>query len=144
MKKILLSKEKIGELKKELKKLKKDVLKHHEDEHENIKMSIREAASYDVVIGSKQVKLNELKNTIKCAEILPEKIESERSVLGSWIEVKDEKGDSRNYRLVHPIEANPSKNLLSVESPLGRALIDKKEGDKVVFNDNEVEIIAIM
>jgi transcription elongation GreA/GreB family factor len=143
MNKIYLSKGRIAELRKELRKLKADVLKHHEDEHENIKMSYREAVSFDIVIGAKEARVRKLKEILKNVGILPNRVENEKVVLGSHIELKDEEGNANKYRLVHPIEADPSENLLSVESPLGKVLLNKCEGDKVVFNGSEVEIITI-
>jgi hypothetical protein len=40
-------------------------------------------------------------------------------------------GDAESYRLVSAMHARPSAGLLSVESPIGRALIGKKAGQRV-------------
>jgi transcription elongation factor GreA len=40
-------------------------------------------------------------------------------------------GDTESYSIVSAIEARPSSGLLSVESPIGRALIGKRAGQRV-------------
>jgi transcription elongation factor GreA len=143
MTKILLSQQKIDSIKKELAQLKYEVLEHHEAEHENIKMSIREAASYDVTIGARQVKVRELEKILKDVEVLPDSVNSEEAVLGSWVELEDEDGNCQKYRLVHPLEADPKKGLLSVESPLGKKLLNKKKNEFIDFNDSRQKIANV-
>ena len=50
---------------------------------------------------------------------------------GSTIEVEDDEGESIVYHLVGAVEADPSTGHISVESPVGRALVGKRAGDKV-------------
>jgi transcription elongation factor GreB len=47
------------------------------------------------------------------------------------VTVEDEKGEERTYRLVGPDEFDLERGLLSVDAPLGRALLGRKEGDLV-------------
>jgi transcription elongation factor GreA len=52
--------------------------------------------------------------------------------VGSVVNVKDEtSGKSLQYTIVGSTEANPSENKLSNESPVGKALLGNKRGDKV-------------
>ncbi len=142
-KEILLSKGKIKELKKELKGIKKQVLKHYEAEHETILASMREAASFDVTIKVKQSRLNTLKNILKNVKVLPSKIDSDKVILGSWIELRDENDKIIKYRIVHPLEADPKRSLLSVESPLGTLLLNKEVNSIVNLNEREYRIVSI-
>jgi len=57
---------------------------------------------------------------------------SGRAYFGAWVAVEDEKGEERSYRLVGPDEFDVARGLLSVDSPLGRALLGKKQGETVV------------
>lgn len=52
--------------------------------------------------------------------------------VGDEVDVEDEDGDVDTYALVHSAEANASKGRVSVDSPLGRALLGARPGDKVV------------
>ncbi len=54
---------------------------------------------------------------------------SGRAYFGAWVVVEDDAGDTREYRLVGPDEADAGAGLVSVEAPLGRALLGKREGD---------------
>jgi transcription elongation factor GreB len=52
---------------------------------------------------------------------------------GAWVRVDDGDGEERVYRLVGPDEADAPRGLISVEAPLGRALLGRAEGDVVRF-----------
>ncbi len=55
---------------------------------------------------------------------------SQQVVVGATITV-DDQGMRRTYEIVGSNEADPSKGLISNESPLGQALIGKKSGENV-------------
>jgi transcription elongation factor GreB len=70
-----------------------------------------------------------------------------RAFFGAWVTVEDEDGEERTYRLVGPDEFAVERGLISVEAPLGRALLGKREGDVVTVQRPagtvEVTIVAI-
>jgi transcription elongation factor GreB len=55
-----------------------------------------------------------------------------RAFFGAWVTVEHEDGDERTFRLVGPDEFDVPQGLISVDAPLGRALLGKREGDTVV------------
>ncbi|HTP49681.1 MAG TPA: transcription elongation factor GreB [Anaeromyxobacteraceae bacterium] len=57
---------------------------------------------------------------------------SGRAYFGAWVTVEGEDGVERSYRLVGPDEFDAAAGLISVEAPLGRALLGKRDGDVVV------------
>ena len=71
-----------------------------------------------------------------------EKIPNDRSGLGSTLYLRDlNTGEEIKYHLVFPEEVNPDLRKLSAASPVGRALVGKREGDDVVvpLPDNKLE-----
>lgn len=60
--------------------------------------------------------------------------DQQRVYFGAWVTVEDEDGVLQTYRIVGPDEFDLSKNKLSMDSPLARALLGKRVGDDVVFN----------
>lgn len=50
---------------------------------------------------------------------------------GSTVHLKDETGSTVVFQLVMPEEADAAKGLISTASPIGRALLNKEEGDEV-------------
>lgn len=50
---------------------------------------------------------------------------------GSTIEVEDDEGERTTYHLVGGIESDPGTGRISVDSPVGRALVGKRKGDAV-------------
>jgi len=54
--------------------------------------------------------------------------------LGSRVTIVEEDGPPETYHIVGSAEADPTKGLISNESPLGQALMDRKVGEKAVVN----------
>lgn len=48
---------------------------------------------------------------------------------GAWLELEDEAGRSHRYRIVGPDETDPQRGWISLDSPLARAALGKREGD---------------
>ena len=57
---------------------------------------------------------------------------SGRAFFGAWVTVELEDGEARTWRLVGPDEFDVAQGRLSVDSPLGRALLGRGAGDVVV------------
>ena len=55
-----------------------------------------------------------------------------RVFFGAWVRVAVEARRARRLRIVGPDEAAQAKHLVSVDSPLARALLGKRVGDEVV------------
>lgn len=55
-----------------------------------------------------------------------------RAYFGAWVALEDEEGGEHVYRLVGPDETDARAGWISVEAPLGRALLGKAEGDVVL------------
>ncbi|MCP4355003.1 MAG: transcription elongation factor GreA [Proteobacteria bacterium] len=80
-------------------------------------------------------RIQELEIKISTASIIePLKITEDKIVLGATVCVVDVDTDEENtYAIVGQDEANIDKNLISVSSPMARALIGKQEGDEATF-----------
>jgi transcription elongation factor GreB len=61
----------------------------------------------------------------------PQDRSDSRVYFGAWVTLEDEEGDEVEYRLVGPDEADARSNHVSIDSPVGRALLGKREGDDV-------------
>ncbi len=86
-----------------------------------------------------------LSQIIRNAQIIEEGGSSDQVRLGSRVTVV-EKGtrEKEVYHLVGPAEANPSQGKISFESPLGKALLDSKKGDKVVVHAPDGDITFVI
>ena len=58
--------------------------------------------------------------------------DTSRIFFGAWVEIEDEEGNIQKYRIVGPDEFDPSKNFISIDSPMAKALLRKTVGDDVV------------
>jgi transcription elongation factor GreB len=50
---------------------------------------------------------------------------------GAWVTLEDDDGVEVEYRLVGPDEADVKTNQVSIDSPVGKALLGRREGDDV-------------
>jgi transcription elongation factor GreB len=54
-----------------------------------------------------------------------------RAFFGAWVTVEDDDGDTKTFRIVGPDESNVDTGWISMDSPVGKALLGKREGDEV-------------
>lgn len=70
-----------------------------------------------------------------------------RVYFGAWVTLEDESGGRVRYRIVGPDETDAEHGRISIDSPIGRALIGKEAGDEVVVRRPKgpasFEILAI-
>ena len=66
---------------------------------------------------------------------------------GALVTIEDENGDEKVLRLVDKEEVDPDRNRVSVQSPMGKALMGREEGDSFVLRlpkkTVEYEIISV-
>ncbi len=78
----------------------------------------------------------------------PLKMSGSKAVLSATVEVINvDTDEEKTYVLVGPDEADLDKNLISVTSPLGHALLGKEEGDEATFKapggEHVYEILSV-
>jgi transcription elongation factor GreA len=79
-------------------------------------------------------RIKELEGTLSNAQIInPAELNVEgQAVFGATVDIEDlESGQRLTYQIVGDVEADIRSNLISVSSPVARALIGKSEGDVV-------------
>ncbi len=79
-------------------------------------------------------RIKELEGTLSNAQVIdPSALDVEgKAVFGATVEIEDlESGERVTYQIVGDVEADIKSNLISVSSPVARALIGKGEGDVV-------------
>jgi len=57
--------------------------------------------------------------------------ESDRVYFGAWVTVEDDEGERQRYQLVGPDEFDAAAGRISVDSPVGRALMGRRLADEV-------------
>jgi len=54
-----------------------------------------------------------------------------RVFFGAWVTIEDEAGARRRHRIVGPDEFDREPGYISMDSPLGKALLGKRVGDRI-------------
>lgn len=138
---VYLTKEGLKELKAELKNLK-------EVKRQEVLDRLKEAISYGDLSENSEYeeskneqafvegRIIELEEKIKNAQIIEEtqgKQKGDTVQIGSTIEIQNltDNDPVEMYTIVGSTEADPMKNRISNESPIGHALMGKHKGDKV-------------
>ena len=60
-----------------------------------------------------------------------DRIPKDKAGFGSTVHLRSKNGDMTVYQLVMPEEANAEKGMISTSSPIGRAILNKGEGDEI-------------
>ena len=72
---------------------------------------------------------------------------SEKVLFGAWVEVLNEEGVTRNFRIVGIDETNATIGWVSWTSPLGKALLGAGLGDAVTVKtpkgEQEYEVVSV-
>ncbi|RME55767.1 MAG: transcription elongation factor GreA [Caldilineae bacterium] len=97
---------------------------------------LRENAGYDEAKNAQafvEGRIRELEAKIRNAHIIEESQQpSDEVALGRKVVVQEDGfPDKESYIIVGSTEADPAKGKISNESPIGKALLGKKKGDKV-------------
>lgn len=70
-----------------------------------------------------------------------------RVFFGAWVTLEDASGNRQRHRIVGPDEFDREPGYISMDSPLGRALLGKRQGDELKIalpaGARQFEIIAI-
>ena len=63
-----------------------------------------------------------------------------RVYFGSWVTVEDEEGRTQTFRVVGPDEIDAKKRWISMDSPMGKALLSREVGDEVTVRRPKGEV----
>jgi transcription elongation factor GreB len=70
--------------------------------------------------------------------------QQDKVFFGAWVTVEDVEGVQKTWRIVGPDESDPSEGKLSMESPVGRALMGKAEDDEARFQSPRGEAVLVV
>jgi transcription elongation factor GreB len=88
-----------------------------------------------------------LRESLRTAEVVPQPSENDRVQFGASVTVRDARGETTTYRLVGVDETDLDRNWVSWQSPIGRALLNTRLGQRVPFKfpagKTELEIVKI-
>jgi transcription elongation factor GreA len=123
--------EEIGELERELKtQLPKEIQRARE------LGDLRENAEYQAAKERQrflEARISLLKKRLADVHLMNvDKIPQGRVGLGSTVTVRESTGDTVVYQIVMPEDSDVERGWISTASPIGRALLNKEEGDEVV------------
>ncbi|AIL32955.1 transcription elongation factor GreA [Basilea psittacipulmonis] len=115
---------------------------------------LSENAEYDAARerqGFIEGRIKELESILSNSNVIDPStldVEEGRVVFGATVTIEDlDTGDELTYQLVGDAESDIRQNLISVTSPVGRALVGKMEGDvvnvTVPSGEKEYEIIEV-
>ena len=88
--------------------------------------------------GKNDSRIRYLERMLKTAEIISDESKEDEVGINNTVTVYfEEDGEEQVFRLVTSIRGNSMKNLISTESPMGKAILGHKAGDRVQIKVNE-------
>lgn len=133
----LLTIEGLKELEAELEQLK---VEGRKEAAEKIKVAksygdLSENSEYDEAMNDQaklEARISEIEHILKTAKVLDvDTLSNENVHIGSTVKLTDKKKKTYTYTIVGFAQADPAVGKISDESPVGKALIGHKKGDKV-------------
>ena len=88
-------------------------------------------------LGGLDYRIRYLQKRLPDLNVVRESPNTEGVFFGATVEVCDDTGESKKYRIVGPDEANAKTASISIDSPLARALLRKKVDDEVVLETTD-------
>ena len=86
-----------------------------------------------------EVEILKLQDLISYAKLVKSKTKGKVEI-GDSVKIKDEKGNERTITLVGENESNPLEGKVSHNSPLGKSILNKMEGDSFKFKTPKEEV----
>lgn len=77
-----------------------------------------------------ETRIGELEHILQNVQIIKKPKVDGQVRLGSTVQLKSAGGKAQQFQIVGTVEADPLNGKISDESPIGKALLGKKEGDK--------------
>jgi transcription elongation factor GreA len=77
-----------------------------------------------------EARISEVENILQNVEIIKKPKGDSKVQLGSTVKLKND-GKTKEFQVVGTVEADPLNGKISDESPIGQALLGKKEGESV-------------
>lgn len=150
--KFYVTEEGLAELNKELENLIHVELEQVKQELKDARAQgdLSENADYDAARDHEarvNSRIKELDYQIKHAEIISSKKKSNIVRIGSTVELEElDTGSKKKYKIVGTVEADPLNGNLSNETPLAKAILDRKVNDVCtveIKNPYQVKILKI-
>jgi len=126
--------EKIKKRYQELKKLRKSKIKDEVPQPFHSEEVSSEYLVFQEDLNFLEERIAELEEVLKNTRLIKPPLKEKQGIvsLGAEVLVKTDDGQTDEFKIVGPLEANPSLGKISNESPVGKALLGHQAGDEVV------------
>ena len=76
-----------------------------------------------------------LRKRIEALNVIHHSAEQNGKVFfGAWVDIENDEGDTKSFRIVGPDEIYGRNDYISIDSPMARALIKKEVDDEAIVN----------
>lgn len=92
-----------------------------------------------------EARISEIEHILANVQVITAPKSDSKVMLGSKVQLKSKDGKTKEFQVVGTVEADPLNGKISDESPIGQALLGKKEGEEVEIKtpvDTTAYIIA--
>ena len=83
-------------------------------------------------LGGLDRRIHYLQKRLPVLKVVRERPTGDAVYFAATVEIKDESGASKHYRIVGPDETDAKTSAISMDSPLAKALLARRVGDEVI------------
>jgi len=96
-------------------------------------------------LGGIDRRIRYLQKRVPNLKVVDDQSHRDKVFFGAWVTLENEAGEAIEYRIVGPDEADAANNLISMDSPLAKALMKKAVDDDVtlVIEDSRSEYLIV-
>ncbi|WP_027186345.1 transcription elongation factor GreA [Desulfovibrio inopinatus] len=100
---------------------------------------LRENAGYEAARerqGLLEARIKYIESRLATCQVVDlDTLDGETVLFGATVEIENvDTGETKRYTLLGPDEAEPNNGSISIQSPVGQALLGKEEGDDIIVN----------
>ena len=92
-------------------------------------------------LGGLDRRIRYLQKRLPALNVVREHPKGDAIYFGAIVELRDDTGATRSYKIVGPDETDARKSAISMDSPLAKALLAKRVDDEVVLDTDDKSIV---
>lgn len=92
-------------------------------------------------LGGLDRRIRYLQKRLPALNVVREHPKGDAIYFGAIVELRDDTGATRSYKIVGPDETDARKSAISMDSPLAKALLAKRVDDEVVLDTDDKSVV---
>jgi transcription elongation factor GreB len=94
-------------------------------------------------LGGIDRRIRYLQKRLPILKVVRDRPNADAVYFGATVQIRDDSGDTHEYRIVGPDETDPKSAAISIDSPVARALLGKRVDDEVTIAKSATTLTVV-